>query len=104
MRNKNQKFKKVGTIHDTITGYEFTEDAPLSPRKAMRAKCLDCCAGSAHEVKLCPITDCTLWPYRMGKGICTDPTGTVIQMPEPSAAKVEAGRRLGKRRAVAAQN
>lgn len=38
----------------------------LTPVKAMRAKCLDCCCGSAQEVKLCPITDCPLYPYRMG--------------------------------------
>lgn len=39
----------------------------LTPLKAMRAKCLYCCAGSAHEVKLCPIPDCPLYPYRFGK-------------------------------------
>ena len=38
----------------------------LSPAKAMRAKCLDCCCGIAQEVRLCPITDCSLYPYRMG--------------------------------------
>ena len=38
----------------------------LTPMKAIRAKCLDCCCGIAQEVKLCPITDCPLYPYRMG--------------------------------------
>ena len=38
----------------------------LTPIRAIRAKCLDCCCGSAQEVKLCPITDCPLYPYRMG--------------------------------------
>ena len=38
----------------------------LTPVRAIRAKCLDCCCGSAQEVKLCPITDCSLYPYRMG--------------------------------------
>ena len=39
----------------------------LTPIKAIRAKCLDCSCGMAKEVRLCPIKDCPLWPYRMGK-------------------------------------
>lgn len=37
-----------------------------SPLKAIRAKCLDC-AYNATEVKLCPSTNCALWPFRFGK-------------------------------------
>ena len=36
------------------------------PLKAIRLKCLDCCADQQAEVRKCPIKDCTLWPYRMG--------------------------------------
>ena len=32
----------------------------LTPLKAIRKKCLDCCAGQEKEVKLCPIEDCPL--------------------------------------------
>ena len=39
----------------------------LSPVRAIRAKCLDCCAGQAKEVKVCQITDCPLWGFRNGK-------------------------------------
>ena len=39
----------------------------LTPVKAIRAKCLDCCCGSPSEVRLCPCTDCQLYPYRMGR-------------------------------------
>ena len=39
----------------------------LSPLKAIRSKCLDCCCGSIREVALCPSTTCSLWPYRFGK-------------------------------------
>ena len=39
----------------------------LTPIKAMRAKCLDCCAGSAKEVRLCGIKTCPLYAYRLGK-------------------------------------
>ena len=35
--------------------------------KAIRAKCLDCCMGQSNEVKLCPVADCPLYPYRFGK-------------------------------------
>ena len=38
----------------------------LTPMKAIRAKCLDCMCGQVNEVRLCPSTDCSLYPYRMG--------------------------------------
>lgn len=38
----------------------------LSPMQAIRAKCLDCCADSPHEVRLCVAMACPSWPYRMG--------------------------------------
>jgi len=37
-----------------------------TPLKAVRSKCIDCCAGSWKEVELCPVTQCALWPYRFG--------------------------------------
>lgn len=39
----------------------------LTPVKAIRAKCLDCCGWQAKEVRLCTCPQCALWPYRMGK-------------------------------------
>ena len=39
----------------------------LTPIKAIRAKCLDCAAGSVIEVNECPFPDCSLYPYRHGK-------------------------------------
>lgn len=39
----------------------------LTPIKAIRAKCLDCCCGQYKEIRLCPITSCSLHPYRLGK-------------------------------------
>jgi hypothetical protein len=39
----------------------------MTPLKAIRAKCLDCSAGSQKDVRECPITDCVLYQYRMGK-------------------------------------
>lgn len=39
----------------------------VSPIKAIRAKCLDCCCDQANEVKLCPSESCPLHPFRFGK-------------------------------------
>lgn len=47
----------------------------MTPIKSIRAKCLDCCCGSAQEVRLCPSEDCALWPYRMGKRPVTPGAG-----------------------------
>ncbi len=38
-----------------------------TPLQSIRAKCLECSAGSAKEVRVCSITDCPLYPYRFGK-------------------------------------
>lgn len=38
-----------------------------TPIKAIRTKCVECCAGSRHEVGRCHIEDCSLWPYRKGR-------------------------------------
>jgi len=43
------------------------EIKPLTPLKAIRAKCLECCAGQALEVRECQVTDCPIYRYRMGK-------------------------------------
>src|SRR5882672_4763556 len=34
--------------------------------RVIQAKCLDCCGGSAGEVRKCTATGCPLWPYRLG--------------------------------------
>ena len=38
----------------------------MTPLKAIREKCLDCCADQPGEVRACPSEKCPLWPYRMG--------------------------------------
>lgn len=42
------------------------EQKRVTPMKAIRLKCLDCCCGSAHEVKLCTVERCPLFPFREG--------------------------------------
>lgn len=49
---------------------EYLPDAQVGLR-AIRAKCLDCTAGNAAEVRKCVIVACPLWPLRMG----TQPKG-----------------------------
>lgn len=39
----------------------------MTPLKAIRAKCIDCCCGSSNEVKLCTVTSCPLYDFRFGK-------------------------------------
>jgi len=39
----------------------------ITPLKAIRSKCLDCCAGSSTEVKLCTALKCPLWKLRFGR-------------------------------------
>jgi hypothetical protein len=65
-----------------------------TPVKAIRHKCLDCCCGSSQEVQLCPVHDCSLYPYRLGKS----PTRKGRQLSgEERAAAAE---RLAKARAI----
>lgn len=39
---------------------------PQRPLRAIRAKCLDCCAGQRSEVANCTATTCPLWAFRFG--------------------------------------
>jgi len=39
----------------------------ISRSKAIRLKCIDCCGGNMAEVRRCPVENCPLWRYRMGK-------------------------------------
>lgn len=38
-----------------------------TPIKTIRKKCLDCTGGQYKQIKYCPIINCPLYPYRMGK-------------------------------------
>ena len=39
---------------------------PTTPMKAIRLKCLDCCAGQLLEINKCDFKNCPLWKYRTG--------------------------------------
>jgi len=38
----------------------------MTPMKAIRAKCIDCCGGHIYEPRHCTAEKCPLHPYRMG--------------------------------------
>jgi len=62
----------------------------MSPMEAIRAKCLDCCAGSAHDVRCCTAMACPSWPFRLGKNPWRAPA---------SEAQREHARSMGAKRA-----
>lgn len=39
---------------------------PTTPMKAIRLKCLDCCANQILEINKCHLTKCPLWRFRTG--------------------------------------
>ena len=64
---------------------------PMSAQKALRARCLDCSAGSAKEVRLCTAVSCPAWPFRLGSSPWRPPA---------SEARREAQRQAGARLAL----
>ncbi|PDT80046.1 hypothetical protein [Sinorhizobium sp. BJ1] len=38
----------------------------MSPMKAIREKCLDCCCNQPSEIRACETVKCPLWPFRSG--------------------------------------
>ncbi len=39
----------------------------MTPLQAIRQKCLDCTCNQPKEIRLCPIKDCVLYDFRLGK-------------------------------------
>ena len=52
-------------------------------KQAIKAKCLDCSGGIRAEIRRCPVTNCPLWPFRMGTEQRS--TGTDEEAPEEPA-------------------
>jgi hypothetical protein len=50
----------------STTDLEAVGHKPMAVLDALRARCLDCCAGSASEVRKCVAVECPSWPFRMG--------------------------------------
>jgi hypothetical protein len=59
--------QKVGRLPRSVPLHDLRElGHPESPIKAIRAKCVDCSGGSWAEARLCSLTHCALWAFRMG--------------------------------------
>ena len=59
----------VGRDPRRMSADELTQlgHSRVSPLRALRLKCFDCCNDSAQEVRLCTAVGCASWPFRMGK-------------------------------------
>jgi len=69
----------------------FLNDKHITPIKAIRLKCLDCCGGSSYEVSECSSSNCSLYAYRFGKRpISAHKNKTIAQTPSylPSTEKI----------------
>lgn len=42
------------------------DEKKITPVQAIKQNCLDCMCGDRNEVKLCPSTQCPLYPFRLG--------------------------------------
>mgnify|MGYP006892193436 CR=1 FL=1 len=51
-------------MRNTLTGYDFRYDKPLTRTQAIKMKCLECMCWSAKAIRECTIYDCALYPYR----------------------------------------
>lgn len=58
----------------------------MTPLKAIRKKCLECCCGQYKEVRLCPSKDCSLYPFRFGKNPNRLRTGPNVSVSEKVAS------------------
>ena len=60
--------QEVGRDPDQMTAVALIAlgHSPMSPLKALRLRCIDCCAGSSLEVRLCTAVSCPAWPFRLG--------------------------------------
>jgi hypothetical protein len=59
----------VGRDPRAMSADELTQlgHCRVSPLRALRLKCLDCCNESAQEVRLCTAVGCPSWPFRLTK-------------------------------------
>ncbi len=74
MKEKENRYLEWSAVENSLVGRD-PRDMPLedlrhlghptSPVKAIRAKCIDCCADQQSEVRRCVSTTCALWPLRM---------------------------------------
>jgi|EndMetStandDraft_5_1072996.scaffolds.fasta_scaffold283667_2 hypothetical protein len=52
---------------DAQPDIEASAHGAPTPLRAVRLACLECCGGSASEVRACVATSCPLWTFRFGR-------------------------------------
>lgn len=52
------------TVLHKVETKDGVVEKELTRQKAIRLKCLECCAWQPGEVRLCTIPTCALYPYR----------------------------------------
>lgn len=67
-----------------------------NPVKAIRAKCLDCCCNQINEVKECPVQNCAIWPFRLGKNPYRAKTTMTEEQKQIAVARLRAAREAKK--------
>lgn len=67
-----------------------------NPVKAIRAKCLDCCCNQINEVKECPVQNCAIWPFRLGKNPYRAKTTMAEEQKQAAVARLRAAREAKK--------
>jgi hypothetical protein len=84
----------VGRDPRTMTRQELEAlgHAAVSPLAALRARCVDCCAGAVSEVRRCRQTICPSWPFRMGSDPWKEPTDAQLAARRTNAAKARAAK------------
>ncbi len=61
------KGKEGAASFDAASHQNNYNTTRINRAKAIRLKCLDCCAYQTLEVRLCASLNCPLWRYRMGR-------------------------------------
>jgi hypothetical protein len=52
-----------------------------TPLKSVRLACLECCGGSAVEVRQCVATSCALWKFRFGRRPSAEDVAATVGQP-----------------------
>jgi hypothetical protein len=62
---------------------EATGQGTPTPLRAVRLACLECCDGSASEVRQCEATSCPLWTFRFGRRPSAEDKAAVVAAEKP---------------------
>ena len=57
----------------------------LTPIRAIGKHCIECSGGVVKNALWCPVTNCTLWPYRLGARPSTVAAKYCPELVDPAA-------------------